>query len=133
MLYFDGDRYDLHGWVVMPNHVHVLITPAARHRLADIMHCWKSYTSKRANRILGRSGAFWQDDYFDRFMRDEAHFLRTQDYIAENPIRAGLCRYADMRSSGSCLTAGNRRARRPPPNAATAGASAEPTGTAARR
>src|SRR6202042_3814966 len=89
--HFDGKRYDLHGWVIMPNHVHVLFTQRAGHRLSDILHSWKSFTAKEANKILGRKGAFWQDDYFDRFIRDDEHFCNTQEYMAFDPVKAGLC------------------------------------------
>ena len=89
--HFDGDRYHLHGWVIMPNHVHVLATLRGDNTLSGVVHAWKSYTAHRQNHILGRSGALWSADYFDRFMRDEAHFAATLDYIHWNPVRAGLC------------------------------------------
>ena len=91
LLYFDGDRYRLHGWVIMPNHVHVLVTLRGDYSLSSVVHSWKSYTSRRANTILGRNGAFWYVDYFDRFMRDDKHFATTLDYIHWNPVKAGLC------------------------------------------
>ena len=90
LLYFDGTRYTLHGWVVMPNHVHVVFSPHEPHRLAEILHSWKSFTAKKANQILGRSGLFWQEDYFDRFMRDESDLNNTLTYLAYNPVVAGL-------------------------------------------
>ncbi len=89
--YFDGDRYHLHGWVIMPNHVHVLVTLRDDYSLSGVVHSWKSYTAQRANKIRGRNGAFWYVDYFDRFMRDEKHFATTLDYIHWNPVKAGLC------------------------------------------
>ena len=89
--YFDGDRYHLHGWVIMPNHVHVLVTLLGDNTLSGVAHSWKSYTAQQANRLLGRTGAFWNVDYFDRFMRDEKHFAATLDYIHWNPVKAGLC------------------------------------------
>ena len=91
LLQFDGDRYHLHGWVIMPNHVHALATLRGDNTLSGVVHAWKSYTAHRQNHILGRSGALWSADYFDRFMRDEAHFAATLDYIHWNPVRAGLC------------------------------------------
>ena len=90
-LYFDGERYRLHAWVVMPNHVHVLVTPLPEHSLSRIIHSWKSYTAKAANRVLGRSGAFWARDYFDRYARDGQHFAAAVAYIEHNPVKAGLC------------------------------------------
>ena len=91
LLHFDDQRYELHGWVVMPNHVHVLFTPAAGCRLPDILHSWKSFTAKRSNEVLRRTGTFWEDDYFDRYMRDLAHFEQVTWYIANNPVAAQLC------------------------------------------
>ena len=90
-LHFDGTRYRLHAWVVMPNHVHVLITPLYGNSLSSIVHSWKSFTAKEANKLLGRAGPFWQSDYFDRFIRNEEHWQRVIAYIHENPVRAGLC------------------------------------------
>ncbi len=91
LLFFDGKRYRLHAWIVMPNHVHTLFTPLAGAQLARIVHSWKSFTSKRANRVLGRTGTFWQREFHDRFIRDEGHFLNVRHYIEENPVTAGLC------------------------------------------
>ena len=92
LLFFDGDRYRMHRWVVMPNHVHCLITPAPTQSLSAILHGWKSYTGNQANRILGRRGAFWDEDYFDRYIRDELNFNQVVYYIDHNPVKAKLCR-----------------------------------------
>lgn len=89
LLHFDRDRYRLLAWVVMPNHVHALIE-VLQTPLAEILHGWKSYTSKAANRLLNRSGDFWQDEYFDRYIRDEEHFRKAVHYIENNPVKAGL-------------------------------------------
>ncbi len=90
LLYFDRTRYTLHGWVIMPNHMHVVFSPHEPHRLAEIMHSWKSFTAKKGNQILRRSGLFWQEDYFDRFIRDESDLNNTLAYLAYNPVMAGL-------------------------------------------
>ena len=87
----DGQRYALHAWVVMPNHVHTLFTPLVGRALSAILHSWKSYTAHEANRLLGRQGPFWQEDYYDRFVRDVVHFHRAVSYIENNPVSAGLC------------------------------------------
>jgi putative transposase len=63
LLHFDGDRYRLLAWCVMPNHVHVVVEPGANNLLDRIVQSWKSYTAKRANQILARSGMFWHRDY----------------------------------------------------------------------
>ncbi len=91
----DGTRYRLLAWCVMPNHVHVLIQPQAP--LAEIVRTWKSYTARWALernaelrlRIPGRT--LWLREYWDRFIRDAAHFRRTLDYIHDNPVHAKLC------------------------------------------
>jgi REP element-mobilizing transposase RayT len=88
---FAGNRYELHAWVIMPNHVHLLLSPINGISLAKIMHGIKSYTSHRANEILFRKGHFWSKEYFDRYIRDGRHFSRTVDYINNNPVKAGLC------------------------------------------
>ena len=88
--YFDGDRYDLHTWCIMPNHVHVLFQAWQGHRIADIIQSWKSFTSKKCNEFLNRTGAFWQDDYFDRYMRNHADAQLTSAYILNNGGRASL-------------------------------------------
>ena len=115
LLHFDGERYRLHVWCVMPNHVHVLVStgvlpgsagilpardangaqdaraPGFR-SLGNIVHSWKSYTALQANRILGRHDVpFWQPDFFDRFIRDENHFHAAVAYIHDNPVKARLC------------------------------------------
>ena len=92
LLHFDEARYRLHAWVVMPNHVHVLITPFEGFTLSTILHSWKSYTAKEANRLLHRNGQFWQEEYFDRYIRTEEHYRRAVEYIESNPVMAGLCK-----------------------------------------
>jgi putative DNA methylase len=91
LLHFDGERYRLFAWVVMPNHVHALFTPSADLRLSQVVQTWKSFTAHRANPLLGRRGTFWQREYFDRFIRDARHFDSALSYIENNPWKAGLC------------------------------------------
>ncbi|MCF7668200.1 MAG: DUF1156 domain-containing protein [Verrucomicrobia bacterium] len=92
LLYFDGMRYNLHAWTIMPNHVHVLITPLHENSISSILHSWKSFTAKKSNKLLGHNGKFWQEEYFDRMIRDKAHFDAAVRYIEENPVKAGLCK-----------------------------------------
>ena len=92
LLKFDVIRYRLFAWVVMPNHVHTLMSRFDENELRNILHSIKSYTAHEANKILGRVGQFWIEDYFDRFMRNQRHFERTVRYIENNPVKAGLCR-----------------------------------------
>jgi REP element-mobilizing transposase RayT len=91
LLFFDGERYHLHSWVVMPNHVHALFTLSPGRSLSGVVGGWKSFTAKEANKLLSRSGQFWQEDYFDRFIRSEEHLSDAAAYIEHNPVKAGLC------------------------------------------
>ncbi len=96
--YFDGERYNLHAWCVMPNHVHVVFTAVSTGNelvsdLSKILHSWKSFTSHGANRILGRSGQFWQGESYDHLIRGDEDFWHCIDYTLENPVKAGLCKY----------------------------------------
>lgn len=93
--FFHGQRYWLHAWVVMPNHVHVLIELMAEPTLKEILHSWKSYTAHEVNKTLGRRGKFWEDDYWDRYIRNQAHFDNARDYIHQNPVKASLAKRAE--------------------------------------
>ena len=95
LLYFDEERYRLLCWCIMPNHVHSVIEVFADHPLDEILHSWKSFTSKRANQVLRRTGTFWQREYHDRFIRDDDHFANTYRYIEENPVKARLVAKAE--------------------------------------
>jgi len=88
--YFDGRRYDLIAWCIMPNHVHVIVRPFEGYDLAGIMHSWKSFTAKQANRLLEATEAFWQEEYYDHLIRDEEDFRNQINYVLENPDKAGL-------------------------------------------
>jgi len=90
LMHFESERYDLAAWCVMPNHVHVVLHPILDHKLEDILHSWKSYTAKEANRILGRTGSFWQTEPYDHLIRNKADFLHAVRYVLENPAAAGL-------------------------------------------
>ena len=87
---FDGKRYQLLAWCVMPNHVHVVFAPLRTHKLEAILHSWKSFSAQRANQILRRTGRFWQREYFDHLVRSEASLRKFVDYVKKNPERAGL-------------------------------------------
>jgi len=87
--HFDGRRYTLHAWCVMPNHVHVVATPW--HQLSQITHSWKSYTANLLNKELGWEGAFWERESFDHLIRSEQSFERFIHYTEANPVIAGLC------------------------------------------
>ncbi len=82
--YFDADRYELLAYVVMDDHVHVLLSPLGTIRLQDVLHSWKSFTANQLQRAFGRLGRVWQEEYFDRIVRDEAELLEKANYILNN-------------------------------------------------
>ena len=79
--HFDGTRYELGEYVVASNHVHVLVSPKKTHCLSDIVHSWKSYSAKQINRLVGRSGAFWQKEYYDHILRSAHAAYHIEQYI----------------------------------------------------
>jgi REP element-mobilizing transposase RayT len=85
----DGVKYQLLAWVVMPNHVHVLFE-TWKVPMGEVLKSWKSYTASAANKLLKRTGAFWEEGYFDRFLRDDEHYRRVVRYIEGNPAKARL-------------------------------------------
>jgi REP element-mobilizing transposase RayT len=89
--HFDGKRYRLLAWCIMPNHVHVLVETMPGYALAATVQTWKSYTAHEGNRCLGRQGDFWFPEYFDRRIRDAEHFRAVIEYVHLNPVVAGLC------------------------------------------
>lgn len=94
LIHFSTIRYQLAAWVVMPNHVHVVVCPQPGQTLEKIVHSWKSFTANQANRILGRSGQpFWQKESYDHWIRDEADLIHCCHYTEMNPVKASLCAY----------------------------------------
>ena len=83
--FFDGERYRLASYVVMPNHVHVLFSPIGHHQLSEILHSWKRHSSFLINQQEHQSGTLWQADYWDRLVRSREHFDWVVRYISENP------------------------------------------------
>jgi REP element-mobilizing transposase RayT len=88
--FFEGVRYKLLAWCVMPNHVHAVLEPVGEHTLPEILHSWKSFTANKCNKELGRTGAFWHPEYYDHLVRDDADLHRQVEYVLSNPGRAGL-------------------------------------------
>ena len=88
--HFDGTRYRLFAWSVMPNHVHVLFQPLGIHDLAHVLQAWKSYSAKAINRIARSCGELWESEYFDHIVRNQREFERISRYILANPQKAGL-------------------------------------------
>jgi len=111
-LHFDGERYRLFAWVVMPNHVHVLFQPLAGWTMAKIVASWKSFTGRRIAEYMDGVGwerqapawhsqrsqgerRIWQREYWDRFIRNERHFYTVISYIHQNPVKARLVEKAE--------------------------------------
>ncbi len=90
LLFFDGERYLMDSFVVMPNHVHAMFQLAPEMTLEEAMHSWKSFTAKKINVALGRDGLVWQRDYWDRLVRDGDHRTNLRKYMERNPGRARL-------------------------------------------
>ena len=110
LLTFDGTRYRLLAWVVMPNHVHVLFEPLEGRTVATIVASWKKFTARKigtadgdgfpgnanlpigevARAVRGTPTPIWHREYWDRYIRDERHLNRTTEYIHQNPVKAGL-------------------------------------------
>jgi type I restriction enzyme R subunit len=90
LLHFDGQRYELTDFVVMPNHVHLLVAFYGEDALLSQCRSWKRFTSGQINAALGRRGEFWQVEQFDHLVRGEEEFAGYRAYIADNPRRARL-------------------------------------------
>lgn len=91
IFYFAGERYKLISWVIMPNHVHLLLALRENEHLPEILHSIKSYSAQKANQSLGRKGQFWMHESFDRYIRDLRHYTAVIRYIENNPVKARLC------------------------------------------
>lgn len=87
LLHFDGKRYELDCFVVMPNHVHLLLRPLEPHKLSDIVKTMKSFSAREVNKISGREGPLWQRDYYDRLIRSAKQFAWVRNYIERNPAK----------------------------------------------
>ena len=109
--FFDSKRYTLIAYVVMPNHVHLLIRVYENWKVGELVKSWKAFTAKQIRKlyreahsnaecnsalppILFKGATFWQREYWDRFIRDERHFQKSMNYIFQNPVKAGLCKSA---------------------------------------
>jgi carbamoylphosphate synthase large subunit/REP element-mobilizing transposase RayT len=88
--FFDGERYHLDSFVVMPNHVHALVQPMGNNSLSEILHSWKSFTATEINRVTNRREELWMHESYDHIVRDWEELLNWRRYIAENPEKARL-------------------------------------------
>lgn len=116
LLYFDGQRYQLLAWVIMSNHVPALLLPRKPHDLSSIVHAWKSWSAHQINKVVGREGAVWAPDYFDRFIRNDKHLTSATGYIEMNPVKVGLCEFPDQWRWGSAHATTCERDARGPSN-----------------
>jgi REP element-mobilizing transposase RayT len=90
LLHFDAERYNIVNFAVMPNHVHVLVRLHVAYPLGDVVKSWKGFTAREINRRIGRTGPLWQEDYWDRLIRNERHLYKCAEYIRNNPAEAHL-------------------------------------------
>ena len=94
--YFHKRRYWVTATVVMPDHIHLMLKPVvseskAEFSLSKILQGIKGFSSREINRARGTKGALWQDESFDRIIRDYDEYLEKWHYIRSNPVKAGLC------------------------------------------
>ena len=83
--FYESSEYRLHGWCVMPNHVHVIVEPFDSAVLSKVVRRWKSYSGKKANELLNRKGPFWSRDYYSRIIQDEKEYRAQLQYVWNNP------------------------------------------------
>jgi REP element-mobilizing transposase RayT len=92
LMFFVSDRYDLHCWGIMPNHVHAVLRPLGNWTLSSILKSWKNFTALKANRVLQRQGnGFWQNESYDHLCRDADDLSNCCAYVINNPVSARLC------------------------------------------
>jgi len=93
--YDNGKKYAISSYCIMPNHVHLVIKPLTKetgdlYTLPEIMETIKKVTAHKINKAISREGRFWQQESYDRIIRDEAEYLKTCEYVIMNPVKAGL-------------------------------------------
>ncbi len=110
--HFDGERYFMAAWVIMPNHVHCVFTPFALHDPSRILQTWKSFSAHKVNKVMSRSGILWERESFDHLIRSSAHFEAFVRYVEDNPVVAGLCKVSEAWpwSSAQFKRVGNKSA-----------------------
>jgi putative transposase len=90
LMHFDSVRYRIAAYVVMPNHVHVLVCMDRAYSMLQQVYGWKHYQAYRINMRMNRCGSLFQKESFDHLVRDEMHLKKFRKYIAENPVKAKL-------------------------------------------
>jgi REP element-mobilizing transposase RayT len=94
-LHDNGKRYDLHAAVVMPDHVHLLLTPLRDEKgwsysLPTILKALKGTSARSINKLSGSNGPVWQEESFDHVLRSQESFEKKLEYLQQNPVRRGL-------------------------------------------
>jgi REP element-mobilizing transposase RayT len=84
------EYFRLYSFVIMPDHLHLIILPHGKRTVSEIMHSLKSYTAKKINSLLGREGKIWQDGFYERIIRNEDDLREKARYVEGNPVRKGL-------------------------------------------
>ncbi len=90
LMHFDGERYRMGDFVIMPNHVHLLCAFSNEANMRDQFDSWQKFTATKINRVLGRRGKFWQGDPFDHLVRNPRQYDYLRSYIEDNPKKACL-------------------------------------------
>ncbi|MBI4645916.1 MAG: transposase, partial [Bacteroidia bacterium] len=115
LLHFNNQRYFLDKWVIMPNHIHVLVKPFKEFALPDILHSWKSFTANVINKLLNKKGQLWMHESYDHIVRNEKSLLAIRNYIRQNPVKANLtlpdCAQSWINSPSNILVGGNTTTR----------------------
>lgn len=95
LLHGNPTKYDLNGWVVMPNHVHCLLQLQEGISLSEVLHSIKSYSAHQIRKLHPEIKTVWQKESFDRYIRNEEHYHATLNYIHQNPVKAGFVSSAE--------------------------------------
>ncbi|MEW6512308.1 MAG: transposase [Bacteroidota bacterium] len=106
ILHFSTKRYDILGYAVMDDHVHVVVLPKPGVRLEDVVHSWKSFTANQLQRRSKRHGKVWQNEYYERLIRSRRELSRTLKYVEQNPFKRWptLTQYRWMWCSATVVT-----------------------------
>ena len=108
--FWHGKRYRLLAWCIMPNHVHVVVRLFPSQELAVVIKSWKLHVARAANQALGRSGKFWQREYYDHLVRSQEGLDHAIRYVLENPAKAGLSNWVWVWSAeGTTLSSPQER------------------------
>jgi len=87
LLFFHKQRYRLLAYVVMNDHVHVVVRPLPGYEMSQLLHTWKSFTANKINQLRQRKGPLWLDERFDHLIRDDPEFVQKMEYVITNPMR----------------------------------------------